>query len=106
MDKQSLIKHLKRVKDRFGVDCPHEQFDRAIINEAISYVGKDDVAEVACSVGLCGIAPYDLECLAMAIVNHVNERTGVDVKKRQETNDENFDHVIKQIKTFLKGLAR
>lgn len=35
----------------------------------------------------------EYERLAMQIVNHINESTGVSVETRQSTNDANFDYV-------------
>lgn len=54
----------------------------------------------------------DIEVLAMQIVNTVNERTGVSVEVRQETNDANFDAVIDMLLPVIpdeeeeKALAR
>ncbi len=47
---------------------------------------------------------YEVNCLAMAIVNHTNENTGVSVEVRQNTNNHNFDFAVNKIKEFL-GLS-
>lgn len=45
---------------------------------------------------------YQLNCLAMSIVNMVNETNRVNVEVRQHTNDDCFDYAVKQIKEFLQ----
>ena len=44
---------------------------------------------------------YEINCLAMAIVNHTNEMNKVDVKTRQENNDKCFDFAVEKIKEAL-----
>ena len=67
---------------------------------------KQNGNKSALSDGLSDIDPYNLECLAMAIVNHTNDQTGASVETRQITNDKNFDYAIKTIKVFLKENGR
>jgi hypothetical protein len=45
---------------------------------------------------------YEIECLAMAIVNYTNETNSVETIVRQENNDECFDYAVGKIKNFLK----
>jgi hypothetical protein len=44
---------------------------------------------------------YEIECLAMAIVNYTNEKNEVSVGLRQKNNDECFDFAVEKIKEFL-----
>lgn len=44
---------------------------------------------------------YEINCLAMAIVNYANKTNAVDVKTRQENNDICFDFAVEKIKEFL-----
>lgn len=44
---------------------------------------------------------YNISCLAMSIVNFINETNGVDVCVRQSTNDICFDYVIERVKEFI-----
>ena len=45
MDKKDLIRHLANLKDNYGDDCPHERFDRVVIEESIAYIEKAPVAK-------------------------------------------------------------
>jgi hypothetical protein len=47
---------------------------------------------------------YDINCLAMAIVNHTNEVNKVSVDIRQANNDKCFDFVEEKIKDYLIGI--
>lgn len=44
---------------------------------------------------------YDIECVAMAIVNHTNEINNVDVDIRQRNNDLCFDYARDKIKDYI-----
>lgn len=44
---------------------------------------------------------HEINCLAMAIVNHANEINAVDVETRQKNNDMCFDFAVEKIKEFL-----
>lgn len=44
---------------------------------------------------------YEINCLAMAIVNRTNEINGVDVETRQKSNEACFDFAVKKIRDFL-----
>lgn len=46
---------------------------------------------------------YNIECLAMAIVNYTNEINSVPLEVRQENNDECFDFAIEKIREFLEN---
>jgi hypothetical protein len=48
------------------------------------------------------VTDYDINCLAMAIVNQTNESNFVNSDQRQLTNDDNFDFAVKKIEEFLK----
>ncbi|WP_333638533.1 hypothetical protein [Tissierella praeacuta] len=49
---------------------------------------------------------HDIECLAMAIVNHTNEinNVDVDVDIRQRNNDLCFDYARDKIKDYIIGI--
>lgn len=46
---------------------------------------------------------YEIECLAVSIVNKINETNQVSVEVRQKNNDECFDFAVEKIKQFLKS---
>lgn len=46
---------------------------------------------------------YQVDCLAMEIINHTTETLKTKVEVRQETNDINTDYAVKKIKEFLKN---
>ena len=48
---------------------------------------------------------YDIECLAMAIVNHINEINGVSAKTRQDNNDKCFDYARDKIEEYIKSVV-
>lgn len=47
------------------------------------------------------ISDYDINCLAMAIVNYTNEVNEVDAKTRQANNDKCFDYACDKIREFI-----
>lgn len=50
------------------------------------------------------IKDYEMQCLAMAIVNYTNEINGVPINIRQLNNDECFDFAIKEIEAYVNLL--
>lgn len=45
---------------------------------------------------------YEINCVAMAIVNFTNETNGVDVSIRQANNEKCFDFAVEKIKDYVK----
>jgi hypothetical protein len=46
---------------------------------------------------------YEINCLAMSIVNYTNETNSIDVYTRQKTNDHCTDYAVNKIKEFLNN---
>lgn len=52
------------------------------------------------------ILDYEINCIAMSIVNYINEINNVSVDTRQKNNDECFDYVVMRIKEKIENLEK